>query len=56
MSKQVQANFRYVYREHTGDIHNVKGHGLGLPYVKKIVNYHKGEISVKIEKENYFYH
>ncbi len=51
MSKQVQRKiFDKFYREHTGDIHNVKGHGLGLAYAKQIVKDHHGEISVISEK------
>ena len=51
MSKEEQKHiFDRFFRVSSGDIHNIKGHGLGLSYARGIIEAHGGRIDVESEK------
>jgi two-component system phosphate regulon sensor histidine kinase PhoR len=41
--------FEKFYRAHSGNVHDVKGYGLGMSYVKWVIDSHKGQIAVNSE-------
>lgn len=51
-SREFKRIFDKYYRISTGDIHSTKGFGIGLYYVKTVVRWHGGSITVASENQN----
>jgi signal transduction histidine kinase len=51
--KELSKIFDKFYRISTGDVHNIKGFGLGLYYVQQIVRLHRWSIDVESEQGSY---
>ena len=50
--KYIKQLFKKFFRVPTGDLHDVKGLGLGLYFVKKIIDSHKGKIIIRSIKDS----
>jgi len=48
--KEKQLIFKKYYRVSNGNVHKVKGYGLGLSYVKEIIEKHKGKVKIDSER------
>ncbi|TNF43426.1 MAG: ATP-binding protein, partial [Cytophagales bacterium] len=51
-SEQKERVFEQFYRIPKGDVHDVKGFGIGLYYVKKILEKHEGKIDLETGKNS----